>query len=723
MGRRRGGREGRTELECGSHVSRLLSKLPHDLRIQFKRYIDPIRTPIPTLLDFSYWLEKEVRVQQDEVPFIHSRAPLEEPPDRQKGARSNQSPAVHSTTVLLGCDSPVKAVEPTKTAQPSPCKAEQPQKYCPFCNNNQHYFNQCTTFKQLTKDQKVSWIKKGKRCWRCGRDHQTVQCYLKARCQTCNLTHLEVLHEVNARPEKPAPEASQPVTYYLDPARRGGSVLLKMVKVCLFHGNKKMETYAILDDGSERTMLLHSAAQELGLHGRSEELALRTIRQDVRAVPGRSVSFSVASASQPQKRFRIEQAFTSAKLGLSTHSYPLKALQKAYHHLRDLPLHSFSQAQPLLLIGSDYPHLLTPVERVHLGPPGGPAALRTRLGWTLQDPFKVPMHQSSTPQCLLTGNETPSTEHRCQVTKPRQRDVIRTQLCQESIRAEAHSKKRNKPSRSAGRDGSSFHEPADLRTSSFCGHVSVTSAQPLPDPGGFSSYQELLEASIRACHGAATPTDPAAEDVRQAELALLRTVQRDCFPEEFILLSTGKPVPAASRLLRLAPEFDAKVQLIRVGGRLRRCESLEEDALHPIVLDPHHPITKLIIQDGDSRLMHPGPDRVVAELRRRFWILRGRQAVRKHQHGCAECRRWRSNSVILRMTDLSHIRLRLSRPHSISTGVVASNHTSSAYGQRRSRSRTGPTRGPLPSDSHHSCRMQLAHFMDNNFATQSWGGC
>src|SRR4029434_6201395 len=213
----------------------------------------------------------------------------------------------------------------------------------------------------------------------------------------------------------------------------------KMVKVCLFNGNKKMETYAILDDGSERTMLLHSAAQELGLHGRSEELALRTIRQDVRAVPGRSVSFSVASASQPQKRFRIEQAFTSAKLGLSTHSYTDTAWQNPSPPLRDRPLHSFSQAQPLLLIGSDYPHLLTPVERVRLGPPGGPAALRTRLGWTLQGPFKVPMHQSSTPQCLLTGNETPSAEHRCQVTKPRQRDVIRTQLCQESIRAEARS--------------------------------------------------------------------------------------------------------------------------------------------------------------------------------------------------------------------------------------------------------------------------------------------
>src|SRR4029434_620200 len=100
---------------------------------------------------------------------------------------------------------------------------------------------------------------------------------------------------------------------YLDPARRGSSVLLKLVKVCLYNGNRKMETYAILDDGSERTMLLHSAAHELGLQGRKEDLALRTIRQDGKSVPGRSVSFSVASASPPHKRFRIERACTSTQ--------------------------------------------------------------------------------------------------------------------------------------------------------------------------------------------------------------------------------------------------------------------------------------------------------------------------------------------------------------------------------------------------------------------------
>lgn len=87
----------------------------------------------------------------------------------------------------------------------------------------------------------------------------------------------------------------------------------------------------------------------------------------------------MASASQPGKAFQIHKAFTAKEPGLACHTYPVKALQEKYHHLKDLPLPSIEEAQPLLLIGSDYPHLITPVEPVRLVPPGGPAAVHTIL--------------------------------------------------------------------------------------------------------------------------------------------------------------------------------------------------------------------------------------------------------------------------------------------------------------------------------------------------------
>ncbi len=64
------GRKGTFELQCGSHVSRLLGKLPHDLRSSFRCFAHPHQVPIPTLLDLSEWLEYEIQVQEDTSRFV-----------------------------------------------------------------------------------------------------------------------------------------------------------------------------------------------------------------------------------------------------------------------------------------------------------------------------------------------------------------------------------------------------------------------------------------------------------------------------------------------------------------------------------------------------------------------------------------------------------------------------------------------------------------------------
>jgi len=170
----------------------------------------------------------------------------------------------------------------------------------------------------------------------------------------------------------------------VDKPAQGNRVLLKVIQVLLHHGNCTLETYAILDDGSERTMLLPAAARDLGLPGTPEDLALRTIQQDVQTLHGSSVSFCISPAAKPKTSFLITGAFTATRLGLADQSYPMDRLRKQYSHLTGLPIQPFQNARPLGLIGADQPHLITPIKPVRLGPPGGPAAVLTRLGWTLR---------------------------------------------------------------------------------------------------------------------------------------------------------------------------------------------------------------------------------------------------------------------------------------------------------------------------------------------------
>lgn len=94
-----------------------------------------------------------------------------------------------------------------------------------------------------------------------------------------------------------------------------------------------------------------------------------TFRQDLHILRGASVTFTVSPAS---------------------------------HYLYSLQLPPIESIQTLLLIGSDYPPLITPVEPVHLGPPNCPAAIKTCLGWTLQGPNQEIKHHLPRQQCLFS---------------------------------------------------------------------------------------------------------------------------------------------------------------------------------------------------------------------------------------------------------------------------------------------------------------------------------
>ncbi|KAJ8404000.1 hypothetical protein AAFF_G00343500 [Aldrovandia affinis] len=144
------GRDGYTELRCDPHVSRLLAKLPHDLRASFKQFVNPLKMPIPTLIHLADWLEYEVRVQEDSTQFSGKEQPSSHK-EQHKGTKSFPKMA----TVLYGGEQrQSKAETPAQTQPPEKKSREKPSKYCPYCNTTQHYTNQCTSFQLLAKEQK-----------------------------------------------------------------------------------------------------------------------------------------------------------------------------------------------------------------------------------------------------------------------------------------------------------------------------------------------------------------------------------------------------------------------------------------------------------------------------------------------------------------------------------------------------------------------------------------
>ena len=77
-------------------------------------------------------------------------------------------------------------------------------------------------------------------------------------------------------------------------------------------------------------------------------------------------------------------------------------------------------------------------------------------------------------------------------------------------------------------------------------------------------------------------------------------------------------------------------QLWRCGGRMSNSD-LPLSAQAPILLDKGHPLTALIVMDAHRRVMHNGIKETLTELRSAYWLVRGRQFVRKVIHHCLTC--------------------------------------------------------------------------------------
>ncbi|KAL0169529.1 hypothetical protein M9458_034125 [Cirrhinus mrigala] len=1061
------GHKGTVELECGSHVSRLLSKLPHDLRSSFKRYTHPLQVTVPTLLDFADWLEYELQVQEDSHQYTCH--PRQESSVRGREIKRESRQLRKPTTILLGTEKSPSTPTSSAMSKPASVREEKVRAYCPYCDNNKHYLNGCDNFKLLSGDQKIDWIKTKNRCWRCGRGHQAANCTLKTLCPTCNRKHLLVLHDVNDR-AKPSQQNAAPssAVLYVDRPTSGSKVLLKVTKVLIRNGNEAVEAYAVLDDGSERTIMLHDAVQKLRLAGQPEDLVLRTVRQDTQVIHGAAVTFTVSPTVNPSKAYKIRNAFSQSTRekvitrsrrdketiqllqentvrveidGVQRYATPLlrvknmpclyapkeavlpqlrgiekrlerdpelaaayqeeltKLVQAGYvvklsqeqvdrtreawyipHHMvqhngknrvvfncsfsyqghnlnelllpgptlgpsllavllrfrehsvaissdirgmfhqvrllpQDKPLlryiwrdmqrdripdvyewqvlpfgttcspccalfalqkHVLDHSQPeedtrvsveksfyvdnclqsfasrdtaknlvdklrsLLASGgfdlrqwasndpSVISHLPTDIQSqssILWLSEGHQEAQESTLGlhWNCQsdtlsykrrkpdcqmptmrsiyqilasqyDPlgYIVPfttrakvivqrlwdkrrdwddprlpedllnswkhweseledLQHITLPRCycskefdcssssrqlhifcdasekaygsvayLRTENPQGNVEiafvtARSRVAPKKQQSIPRLELCAALTGAQlakvlkteltlpltgvtlwsdsttvlswllsdschfkvfvgtrvaeiqdltesdtwryVQSSDNPADAITRGKSPSDLHkesrwnrgpaflrqrpdswpempplahvnQDSELKKSTFCGLL--TSALSLPDPQQFHTFTDYLNALLQPS-AESPPSIATAEDYKEAELTALHQIQAESFPDEVFHLKSGKTLPANSRLLCLAPELDISTNLIRVGGRLRQISSLGEDNIHPIILDPHHPLTKLIIKDYDVRLHHPGPERVFSELRRKYWILRGRAAVRHHQ--------------------------------------------------------------------------------------------
>ncbi|XP_063994830.1 uncharacterized protein LOC135172605 [Diachasmimorpha longicaudata] len=189
----------------------------------------------------------------------------------------------------------------------------------------------------------------------------------------------------------------------------------------------------------------------------------------------------------------------------------------------------------------------------------------------------------------------------------------------------------------------------------------VSQASPESIYSRFSDFNRLLRVISYILrwrnHRTSSRGPISVREIEEAEFRILLMVQRERFPVELRKLSVEETSTKANMSMvkgtpsdQLNPFIDAR-GLLRVGGRLRKSD-LSFDHKHPILLSSKHPVTDLIITRIHQENLHIGIQSTLHVSRSKFWILNGKNQVRKIIHHCIECIRQKSWLGHAKMADL-----------------------------------------------------------------------
>jgi len=145
----------------------------------------------------------------------------------------------------------------------------------------------------------------------------------------------------------------------------------------------------------------------------------------------------------------------------------------------------------------------------------------------------------------------------------------------------------------------------------------------------------------------------------------VRLVQKKIFRSELEVLRKNSALSSNSKMSRYNPFLDDG--LIRLGGRLQ-CSDHSREQRHPLLIAGSHRFTELLNLQVHIRLHHFGVRFVLSEFLTEFWIVIGRQSIKRVLHKCLPCKIANNPRGQQIEAPLPADRLRPSRPFAV-TGI------------------------------------------------------
>ena len=272
---------------------------------------------------------------------------------------------------------------------------------CICCNSGCSKLELCNKFKSVELRERRMLNRRFGLCDNCLQpNHIARQCPEPSACTVpeCHYKHHALLHTwVSTRTDTPQSNIYCASTTC---AERKVAMAIVPIRVMGAQG-RYVDTYPLLDNGSDVTLCDERLLPKLGIIGKEKSFSITTVNHERSTRVGTEVYLNVKSI-RGGKSMPLKKVWTVSKLPVSLKGLPNRQTLDQWPHLEDLYIPRIRDGEATVLIGSDEPDILCPID-VRRGKPGEPCAIKSFLVWTVIGPlcsgnkqyFNVNFQQSS----------------------------------------------------------------------------------------------------------------------------------------------------------------------------------------------------------------------------------------------------------------------------------------------------------------------------------------
>ena len=392
---------GSSKFESPDSMRKIIERLPPKLQASWRDNADRILNSEARdvcIDDISLFVEQKARTLSNPVFGKLPCLEKEKKNSKDRGSRSkSERPGGKQLSLVT--------ISETKSALNSSADVlsavHSSKKNCLFCNAD-HNLTECSSFAKVPPTDRQEFVMKQRLCFSClGGGHQSRSCHKRKPCIHCNKRHATVMH-VSA-PEAivasdrgkdgPQSENNQSSTekiradHFCGLTTMEGSVTalpIVAVKVKVKGSPRSVETYALLDNGSNSTFCSASLLKRLRVSGKEMRLKLTTM-DSCNDVDSLVVTNLEVTDLDENVVISLPEVLSRPSMPVVKDEIPKQEDVERWPHLQGYVYLAELNSEVDLLIGANVPEALQPREVVPASD-GGPYATRVDLGWVINGP-------------------------------------------------------------------------------------------------------------------------------------------------------------------------------------------------------------------------------------------------------------------------------------------------------------------------------------------------